>query len=316
MNHPMNEGNNGYLAERPEDIQNYPQHQSSTTSLILDPHSLDKMMRLADIMAKGVATLPRHLQGNPSDCLAVIMQSMQWKMNPYAVAQKTHTVHGVLGYEAQLVNAVIISNAPITGRPNYRWFGDWSKVTGKFDIRKNAEGQEYRVPGWKLADEEGLGVEVWATVKGEDEPRVLSLLLAQARTRNSGLWADDPQQQLAYLALKKWSRLHTPDVILGVYSADELEPQERVEREVNPRPEARAEEVTQDYPQEDFKKNLPAWEKKIMAGKASADFIATKVETKGQMTAAQMGDLRKIEEKAQANATAKAEAAENQTTEA
>ena len=44
---------------------------------------------------------------------------------------KTHLVNGNLGYEAQLVNAVIISRAPIIGRPEYEWYGDWSKVDGK-----------------------------------------------------------------------------------------------------------------------------------------------------------------------------------------
>ncbi len=61
------------------------------------------------------------------------------------------------------------------------------------------------------------------------EVRTLELLLQQARTRNSTLWADDPKQQLAYLGVKRWARLHTPDVIMGVYSVDELE-----EREINP----------------------------------------------------------------------------------
>jgi hypothetical protein len=59
--------------------------------------------------------------------------------------------------------------------------------------------------------------------------REVVLLLQQARTRNSTLWADDPKQQLAYLGVKRWARLYTPDVILGVYSVDELE-----EREINP----------------------------------------------------------------------------------
>ena len=48
------------------------------------------------------------------------------------------------------------------------------------------------------------------------------LLLAQASTRNSTLWAEDPRQQLAYLATKRWARLYTPDVLLGVYTPDEL----------------------------------------------------------------------------------------------
>ncbi len=78
------------------------------------------------------------------------------------------------------------------------------------------------MPGWTFADEEGCGVRVFATLKGESQPRVLDLLLAQARVSNSTLWADDPKQQLAYLGQKKWSRLYAPDVILGVYTADEM----------------------------------------------------------------------------------------------
>ena len=157
------------------------------------------------------------------------MQSMQWGMTPFAVAQKTHLVNGTLGYEAQLVNAVIIARAPITGRPNYEWFGPWEKIVGKFVERvsktkkdDHGEAQKYRAPDWKIEDEAGCGVKVWATFKGESKPRELTLLMTQARTRNSTLWADDPKQQLAYLALKRWSRLHCPDVILGVYTPEEL----------------------------------------------------------------------------------------------
>lgn len=62
-----------------------------------------------------------------------------------------------------------------------------------------------------------------ATVIGDDEPTELSLTMAQVGTvRNSPLWAADPRQQLAYLAAKRFSRLHFPDVIMGVYTPDEL----------------------------------------------------------------------------------------------
>lgn len=216
------------------DVPAYHGHQTSTTALVLDDGSIDRMMRLAEIMASGKATIPQHLRNNSGDCLAVVMQSMQWRMNPFAVAQKTHLVNGTLGYEAQLVAAVINTSGVTTGRFHFEWFGDWTKVIGKFDIRKGDKG-EYRVPGWKLADEEGLGVRVWATLKGETEPRVLELLLAQARTRNSTLWADDPKQQLAYLSQKRWSRLYASDVLLGVYTPDELEVVAPEERDITPR---------------------------------------------------------------------------------
>ncbi|HFQ7099962.1 TPA: recombinase RecT, partial [Citrobacter freundii] len=37
--------------------------------------------------------------------------------------------------------------------------------------------------------------------------RELVLMLSQAQVRNSTLWASDPRQQLAYLAVKRWARL-------------------------------------------------------------------------------------------------------------
>jgi len=190
---------------------------NNTSAMVLSGDSMEKMLKFSQMMATSKITIPKHLQGNAGDCFAIVMQAMQWGMNPFAVAQKTHLVNGILGYEAQLVNAVINSRAPITTRLNYEWFGDWSNVNGK-DNKSN-----------------DIGVIVSATMKGESEPRVLSVSMAQVGTvRNSPLWVNDPRQQLAYLATKRWSRLYCPDVILGVYTADEFEDTEP--KDVTPQP--------------------------------------------------------------------------------
>ncbi|EGO1998012.1 recombinase RecT, partial [Salmonella enterica] len=47
-------------------------------------------------MSLVLLAIPAHLAGKPADCMAIVMQAMQWGMNPYAVAQKTHLVNGVL----------------------------------------------------------------------------------------------------------------------------------------------------------------------------------------------------------------------------
>jgi hypothetical protein len=153
--------------------------------------------------------------------MAITIQALSWGMSPWPVAQKTHLVNGSLGYEAQLVNAVITTMAPTKDRLHFAWFGPWEKIVGQFKTLEGKNGR-YQVPGWTSSDEAGCGVKVWATLKGEEEPRELSLLLQQATVRNSTLWACDPKQQLAYLATKRWSRLYTPDVIMGVYTPDEL----------------------------------------------------------------------------------------------
>lgn len=179
--------------------------QYSPQQITLDDSLFNKCQRLAEMMAKGACTVPKHLQGNVGDCFAIIGQSLRWGMDPYAVAQKTHIVNGALGYEAQLVIAVINNRAPIVDRIKFEYFGDWSKVKAKDD---------------KSTD---VGVICRATFKGDDEPTELSLTMAQVgHVRNSPLWAADPRQQLAYLAAKRFSRLHCPDVILGVYTPDEL----------------------------------------------------------------------------------------------
>lgn len=179
--------------------------QYSPQQITLDDSLFNKCCRLAQVMASGKCTIPKHLQGSEGDCFAVIGQALRWGMDPFAVAQKTHLVSGTLGYEAQLVIAVINNRAPISDRIKFEYFGDWSKVKSKED------------------KSDDVGVICRATVIGDDEPTELSLTMAQVGTvRNSPLWAADPRQQLAYLAAKRFSRLHFPDVIMGVYTPDEL----------------------------------------------------------------------------------------------
>lgn len=198
-------------------ITSQPGATVGTAAAIFSPEGMDRLVRFATLMADSKATVPQHLAGKPADCLAVTMQAAQWGMNPFAVAQKTHVVNGTLGYEAQLVNAVVSSSNLLSTRLNYRWDGDWSKVNGKSDKSPS------------------LTVTVSAVLKGEAEPRELTISMAQAGVRNSPLWEQDPRQQLAYLCVKRWARLHAPDVLLGVYTPDELqETTPRVERDITP----------------------------------------------------------------------------------
>ncbi|HBX7713643.1 TPA: recombinase RecT [Klebsiella pneumoniae] len=198
-------------------ITSQPGATVGTAAAIFSPEGMDRLVRFATLMADSKATVPAHLAGKPADCLAVTMQAAQWGMNPFAVAQKTHVVNGTLGYEAQLVNAVVSSSNLLATRLNYKWDGDWSKVSGKTDKSPS------------------LTVTVWATLKGESEPRTLTISMAQAGVRNSPLWEQDPRQQLAYLCVKRWARLHAPDVLLGVYTPDELqEAAPRAERDITP----------------------------------------------------------------------------------
>lgn len=264
--------------------------ESATNSLILDYRKMEMIERFAGYMCDGVATVPDHLRGNRSDCFAVTLQAVKWGMDPFAVAQKTHFVSGKLGYEAQLVNAVIVSSSKIIDRAfHMEWFGEWKKVVGKFVEKTNPNGKPYKQPGWNAADEDGLGVRIWATLRGEQEPRVLELLLTQAQVRNSTLWASDPKQQLAYLAQKRWARLYAPDVILGVYSPDELEQEPKI-RDINVAPANRTaqsksfENVVSDEPAEDDHAELSTVVTDFMAAFKAAETVEQLNELSGSIS--------------------------------
>ncbi len=216
----------------------------SASNAIFNVQALGQLTAFANLMAESQVTVPAHLAGKPADCMAIVMQAMQWGMNPYAVAQKTHLVNGTLGYEAQLVNAVIASSSAIRGRFHYRYGGEWERCTKtkEVTIEKNGRNGKYtaveRVRDWSDEDEIGLYVQVGAILRGEEEitwgePIYLSGVV----TRNSPLWVSNPKQQIAYLGVKYWGRLYCPEVILGVYSPDELD--DRQEKVINPEPASR-----------------------------------------------------------------------------
>ncbi|WP_018693550.1 RecT family recombinase [Algicola sagamiensis] len=180
----------------------------NTTDLILDAAVMQQMISVANLMAQSRVTVPKHLQGAEPDCLAVVMQAAQWRMNPFAVAQKTHLVNGQLGYEAQLINAVISSSQAIVGRFRYEYQGDWPQGTGEINWHQFSKAC----------------VRVGAVLKGDEEITWGEWLYpATVGVKNSPLWKTNPKQQSAYLAVKYWSRLYCPDVILGVYTVDEFE---------------------------------------------------------------------------------------------
>lgn len=261
----------------------------ASAAMMMNPEHMRALVSFSEMMAKSAVTVPKHLQGKPADCLAISMQAAQWGMNPFAVAQKTHlTQGGSLGYEAQLVNAVVINRAPIEGRPEYEFLGDWEKILGRVKEMTGNSGGKYYVADWKKDDEAGLGVIVRITMKGEQSAREVKIMMSQAYPRFSTQWATDPQQQITYLAIRKWARRYAPDVILGVYTEDELAEVSPVTRDMgnaNVVPQARTDRPA--YPDEQFEKNLPAWTQLIVDGKKTAERVIASIQSKATLSEAQ-----------------------------
>lgn len=157
--------------------------------------NMSQAMEFAKMMSIASVAVPKHLRGNPGACLAVVIQAVEWKLSPYAVANKSYSVNDRLAYESQLIQAVILQRAPIDGR---------------FKVKYTGEGESRVCKVWaKLRDSD-------ETVEYESPP------FSKITPKNSPLWKSDPDQQHFYYSGRALCRRHFPDVLLGVYADDEV----------------------------------------------------------------------------------------------
>jgi len=162
-----------------------------------------QVMEFAKMMSTAGQAIQPYLRENPGACLAVTVQAVEWGMSPFAVANKVYFVNDRIGYESQLVHALVETRAPLERLPS----GDKRRL----NVRYVGEGPEmYAV--------------VYGILRGEDEPREYETpRIKDIKVKNSPLWTSDPKQQLFYYASRGWARRFVPDILLGIYTPDEIE---------------------------------------------------------------------------------------------
>ena len=157
------------------------------------PSNFGEIVQFAEMMALSGTGLPKHLRDNAGACVRIILQAVDWGMNPYGVADKTYFVNDKIAFEAQLITAVINTKAGLDGRMKYHYEGEGE--TRKCFAKGVIDGEEY----------------VFETPE-----------IGKIGTKNSPLWKNDPDQQLSYYAGRGWARRYTPEVMLGIYAPDEV----------------------------------------------------------------------------------------------
>jgi hypothetical protein len=150
----------------------------------------------AKYMAASRHAIPKHLRGDVGACIAVIDMAARWGFAPYQVARQCYLVNDMLGFESQIIHAVIEKFAPIKYRlrPTYSGDGDNRKcrITGHF--KGEVDPLEYETPA-----------------------------LGKINPKNSPLWKSDPDQQLFYFATQRWARRYCPDILFGIHDIDQFE---------------------------------------------------------------------------------------------
>jgi hypothetical protein len=185
----------------------------------VDYTNLRDMVDAAKLLSTAGPMLKPWLQGNVGGCFAICLRAQELGVSPLALANWSYIVEQYqagekvqqVAYESQMFHAIIEARAPITTRLQVGYEG-------------TADGRRCRV---------------WATFKGEKEPRYFPPLdadpdqftLGKLRPKRndkgfvmgSPLWDKKPDLQLFYNMSRDWARMYCPDVIAGMYGRDEME---------------------------------------------------------------------------------------------
>jgi hypothetical protein len=160
-----------------------------------------QMIEVAKLMARAGIALPPHARNDPAICWALMLQAREWKLaNPFFVAQHSYVVRNqggveTLAYDSAIFQAVLLASKAINGRPCYAYDGegDERRCTVIVVDAQTGQGQELRTPPLRLC------------------------------RKRSPLWAENPDQQLGYYALRNLVRLKYQDVLGGFYDRDEFD---------------------------------------------------------------------------------------------
>lgn len=192
---------------------------------VLDTARFDQMYRVATLMAQSTV-VDHSLRGyNDNDdwkpypphtvvanCFQVVSLAERWKFDPYALLACLSIVNGKFCFEGKVLHAAIEQCVGIRL---------------EYDFVNEDNGDQ-------------LGVVVSGTFPNEAEAREIEGTVAGWQKGPKSPWAKptDWKRQLRYRGAREWCRAHSPGVILGVYSADEMDevPAREAEPKAAPEP--------------------------------------------------------------------------------
>lgn len=181
--------------------------------------SMSEAMEFAKLMSLGRESVPKHCREAPGVCLSICVQALEWRISPLALANKSYVVNDRLCWESALYQTIVARRAPIVGRVKMEFSGEAAKRVCRV---------------WAELDD-GTGIVEYTSPQ-----------FAMINPKNSPLWKNDPDQQLFYYSVRSFARRHFPDVMMGVYTVDEM--QDAVETVVSvesrPKSERLAERLT------------------------------------------------------------------------
>jgi hypothetical protein len=169
---------------------------------LLDTNRFKQMYAVARLFAAS-QLVPTQYQGQPANCMVALQMAFRMQVDPMMFMQNTYIVHGRPGIEAKLAIALVNSRGPFTGPIQWRFDGEGKKrKCTAFATHKITEEVCEAEVSWEMVEAEGWNKE--------------------GRNGQKSKWSTLPDLMFRYRSAMFLARLYCPEVLLGMYSVDEL----------------------------------------------------------------------------------------------
>jgi len=174
-------------------------NQADPFAMLFDSAKFELLQRIAKVFSES-DLIPAHFQKHMPNTLVAIHMAMRLGVDPLMFLQQSLVVNSTPGIRAQLVISLVNRSGLFVEL-------DW-EFKGK---QQNDE--------WEC--------ECYATRKASGKRLTLSLTWAEVKaqgwlSRNNNPWLKQPAQMMRYRTAAMFARVYCPEVILGLYTNEEL----------------------------------------------------------------------------------------------
>lgn len=165
-----------------------------------DAKSFETALRMAECLSQSTI-VPKDYQSNPGNCMIAIEMASRINTSPMMVMQNLYIVNGRPAWSSQWIIAMI--NSSNRYKTELQFTFGYDEKDGGLSCQAWAEDYAgHKVVGPKItmnmANAEG-----WTT-------------------KNGSKWKTMPQVMIQYRAASFFGRMNCPDMIMGIYSKDEV----------------------------------------------------------------------------------------------
>ena len=163
-------------------------------------------------MARALASstiVPDTYKNNEGNCLIAVDMASRLNISPIMVCQNLYIIKGKPSWSSQFIISAINGSERYKGELMYNMQGSGMDLSC-YAYAISSEGNEVKGPTitMQMAKQEG-----WLSKAGSK-------------------WQTMPEVMIRYRAASFFGRLHCPDLIMGIYSSDEVKEMENAEYEV------------------------------------------------------------------------------------